>query len=153
MGLIYNSVTAGAGGRRHLGLVEMGTSDSDRAAISLDELPGDGHQGATVDWRFAGTRGNEKDTHRRPHRPRRRLHRTPRRRRQKPRAAPWSSGLFWRSVRRCCTDLPEVHLCAPRVFKMLLGSFFPLAVDDHRRPRFHRVPDWQRPRKPRGHFL
>jgi len=129
MGLIYKSVTAPLEVVDISGLVEMGTSDSDRAAISLDEPLGAGIKEPPSAGGVQEPPGTEKDTASPsipveatalPDTPPTQL---------EPRAAPWS---FWIVLVIGTAVLALIYwtftFARLEVFKMLLGSFFPLAV-------------------------
>jgi TRAP-type mannitol/chloroaromatic compound transport system permease large subunit len=129
MGLIYTSVTTPLEVVDISGLVEMGTFDSDRAAISLDELSGDGVQEPPSAGGVQEPPGTEEDTAppatlaeaaASPDTPPAQA---------KPRAAPWS---FWIVLAIGSAVLALIYrtftFARLEVFKMLLGSFFPLAV-------------------------
>jgi len=129
MGLIYQSVTEPLEVVDISGLVEMGTSDSDRAAISLDEPPGDGIKEPPSAGGLQEPPGTEKDSASPATPAEAAASPNPPPTQAEPRAAPWA---FWIVLVIGTAVLALIYrtftFASLEVFKMLLGSFFPLAV-------------------------
>ncbi len=129
MGLIYKSVTTPLEVVDTSGLVEMGTADSDRAAISLDEPPGDGVKEPPSAGGLQEPPGTEKSAAPPAALAEAAISPNPTPTQAEPRAAPWA---FWIVLAIGTAGLAlsyrKFTFARLEVFKMLLGSFFPLAV-------------------------
>ncbi|MEK7758634.1 MAG: TRAP transporter large permease subunit [Pseudomonadota bacterium] len=120
MGLIYKSVTAPLEVVDTSGLVEMGAFATETAEIGLAESPGDGIKEPPGTEKDAAPPATLAEAEASPNTPPTQA---------EPRAAPWA---FWIVLAIGTAGLAlsyrKFTFARLEVFKMLLGSFFPLAV-------------------------
>jgi len=130
MGFIYISVTEPLEVVDVSGLVEMGTADSDRSAIVLDEPLGDGiKEPPSSSGGIQEPPGTEKDIAPSAKMAEAAAAPNPPATQAEPRDAPWA---FWIALvigtALLALSYRTFTFARLEVFKMLLGSFFPLAV-------------------------